>query len=358
MSSQDLQKDISSLLQNEVQQAIEKNEPLNITAGNSKVFYGRKPTGKELSIAEHQGILSYEPTELVIKARAGTPLNVIKKVLADNNQMLPFEPPGFNDNATLGGTIACNMSGPSRAYHGAARDYVLGTKTINGKAEILSFGGEVMKNVAGYDVSRLMTGAMGTLGVILEASLKVLPIPEAEITVTQSTTIDDALTTLHHLSSLPLPISASCFYKDTLYLRLSGTEKAIRASHKKIGGELLNDDNQFWHSVTEQTHDFFNTDQSLWRVSLASNTSALAVDADTLYEWGGALRWLKSDADNKTIRASNNSINSHTTLFRSTGERDQVFQALPDHLLKLHRNLKLAFDPHGIFNIGRMYREF
>ena len=191
--------DMSDQLQSEVLQAIEKGERLTVSAGGSKNFYGRSPLNseKKLNIANHQGIISYEPTELVIKARAGTPLKEIEQVLKENQQMLAFEPPAFGEGATLGGTIACNLSGPRRAYSGAVRDYVLGTKIMNGNAEILSFGGEVMKNVAGYDVSRLMAGAMGTLGVILEASIKVVPRPEAEITLVQNISTEEALAKLH-----------------------------------------------------------------------------------------------------------------------------------------------------------------
>ena len=279
------QVDISEQLKDQVQQAIDKKQPLSITAGGSKNFYGRKISGNELNLSEHQGILNYEPTELVITARAGTPLSVIENALVENNQMLPFEPPAFSESATIGGTVACNFSGPRRAYSGAVRDFVLGTKIINGHGDLLSFGGEVMKNVAGYDVSRLMAGAMGTLGVIVETSIKVIPRPEAEITLRQHTGIDDALTRLHQWSALPLPISASCFYKDGLYIRLSGAEKAIHAARKTIGGEILADADNFWLSVKEHTHDFFNTEKSLWRLSLASTTAPLSVAGDTFYEW-------------------------------------------------------------------------
>lgn len=358
MSQQTKQNDISVQLQDQVRQAIETGNALVIKAGGSKDFYGQTMTGNELSVAEHQGIINYEPTELVMTARAGTPLKIIEQTLSENNQMLAFEPPRFGDNATLGGTIACNFSGPRRAYSGAARDYVLGSKIINGKAEVLSFGGEVMKNVAGYDISRLMTGAMGTLGVLLEVSLKVVPKPEAEITMMQKRYVDEALTKLHQWSAHPLPISASCFYQDNLYIRLSGAEKAIRAAQKIIGGEVLNEADEFWRSVKEQKHDFFKNDQPLWRLSLASNSPVLSLEGDMLYEWGGALRWLKADTPQDQIWALSDSLNGHISLFRALDKGDRVFQTLPKHLLRLHQNLKQAFDPHGIFNIGRMYQTF
>lgn len=353
------QNDFSKQLQNEVLQAISTGKTLTIRAGGSKDFYGRRVTASNiLSIAEHQGIISYEPTELVIKARSGTPLKVIQQALAENKQMLAFEPPAYNEKTTLGGTLAGNFSGPRRAYSGAARDYVLGCTILNGKAELLTFGGQVMKNVAGYDVSRLMAGALGTLGVIMDASIKVVPMPEAEITFIQTISLDEALSKLHQWSRLPLPISASCFYQDKLYIRLSGTLKAIDKAGKTIGGKQLNNARIFWQSITDQTHSFFQSEQALWRLSLASNTAVLFPQENTLYEWGGALRWLKSNAAPATVRSDSHLINGHCILFRSTGSHNEIFQPLPAPLLKLHLRLKHAFDPYGIFNIGRMYPDF
>ena len=351
--------DLTQQLQAEILQAIAIGNSLTIKAGGSKDFYGRNVLADSiLSLAQHQGIISYEPTELVIKARAGTPLKVIQQALAENRQMLAFEPPAFNDKTTLGGTIAGNFSGPRRAYTGAARDYVLGTTLFNGKAELLSFGGEVMKNVAGYDVSRLMTGALGTLGVIMEASIKVVPMPETEITLVQSVNITAALAKLHQWSGLPLPISASCFYQDRLYIRLSGIEKALDNAGKLIGSEQLNNAHEFWRTIRNQSHAFFQSKQTLWRLSLASNIPPLALEGESLYEWGGALRWLKSDLSPQKVRSNAHLLNSHATLYRSNYQRDAVFQALPAPLLAVHQRLKQAFDPHGIFNIGRMYAEF
>ncbi len=358
MIQQDVQNDMTAQLQEQVSQAIKTRDKLIIRAGGTKDFYGRTVSGNELNIAGHQGITNYEPTELVITARAGTRLKIIEQMLSENNQILAFEPPAFGNNATLGGTIACNFSGPRRAYTGAARDSVLGSKIINGKAEILSFGGEVMKNVAGYDVSRLMTGAMGTLGVLLEVSLKVVPKPEIEVTMMQNIKREDTLAKIHQWSLLPLPISASCFYKGDLYIRLSGSEKSISAAQQVIGGEIMIEADSFWYSIKEQTHDFFKNDQSLWRISLASNTSDSSLIGDTMIEWGGALRWLKTDMSQDQIQKVSDSINGHISLFRTSEKRDKVFQLLPKHLLQLHRNLKQAFDPHGIFNIGRMYQVF
>lgn len=351
--------DITHQLQADVLQAIDTKNSVTIKAGGSKDFYGRcKREPTLLNVAQHQGIISYEPTELVIKARAGTPLREIETLLTENKQMLAFEPPYFADTATVGGTIACNLSGARRAYTGAVRDYILGTTIINGKAEVLSFGGEVMKNVAGYDVSRLMVGAMGTLGIILEASIKVVPMPEAEITIVQNISVDKALIQLHHWAALPFPISASCYYQGMLYIRLSGAEKAIHAAKLVMGGEVLTEAEVFWLSIKEQTHPFFNSDKSLWRLSLASNTPVLAEGKDMLYEWGGALRWFTQSLSETTVRESMSSVKGSLTLFRCLDGRNEVFSPLPTPLLAVHQHLKQAFDPDGIFNRGRMYQEF
>ncbi|MGD8811699.1 MAG: glycolate oxidase subunit GlcE, partial [Thioalkalispiraceae bacterium] len=219
--------DLTETIQAQVAEAVNNHQPLRIEGGNSKAFYGRELTGETLSLAEHSGIIDYEPAELVITARGGTPLAEIEAALAAQNQMLAFEPPAFGKRATLGGTIACGFSGNRRPYAGAARDYVLGCKLINGHAETLSFGGQVMKNVAGYDVSRLMTGAMGTLGVLLEVSLKVLPSPAREVTLVQQLSVEQALLKMNQLAGQSIPLSAGVYYDGHLYLRLSGAEQAV-----------------------------------------------------------------------------------------------------------------------------------
>lgn len=348
--------DKSEELQASVIKAIENKSPVNIQGGGSKQFYGRPSNGELLSIKPHQGVVSYEPTELVIKSYAGTPLKQIEQVLAENNQMLPFEPPSYGDDATLGGTIACNFSGPLRAYSGAARDFVLGTRIINGKGEILSFGGEVMKNVAGYDASRLMAGAMGTLGLMLDISIKVIPKSESEITLAHEIDAKSAITKMHQWARQPLPVSATCYHNSKLYVRLSGTEKSLAVAKKNIGGELIESSQSFWHSIKEQQHEFFNDNRSLWRISLASDTPELNINGDSLYEWNGALRWLLTEEPAEVVRAALND-DDNATLFRSSIILDDVFQPLPKQLLKLHRNIKQAFDPNAILNCGRMYKD-
>ena len=231
--------DISQQLQQQVQHAFEQKKALSIIGGNSKAFYGRTDeriaSAETIDLSGHCGVLNYEPTELVITARAGTPLHEIEKVLEDNGQMLPFEPPAYADSATIGGTIACNLSGPRRAYAGAARDFLLGCKIISGKGEILSFGGEVMKNVAGYDVSRLMAGAIGTLGVLLEVSLKVLPKAEMESTQFFQCSAVEALDKIHAWSQTPLPLLYAVLppAADRLIVRVLYLLRSISSNSKR-----------------------------------------------------------------------------------------------------------------------------
>jgi glycolate oxidase FAD binding subunit len=349
--------DLSQQLQARVRESIEARRPLCIRAGNTKGFYGRRPAGEDFDLNGHRGIIRYEPTELFITARAGTSLAAIEAVLADNNQMLAFEPPHFGAAATLGGTVACNLSGPRRPYAGAARDFVLGTRIINGRGEILSFGGEVMKNVAGYDVSRLMTGALGTLGVLLDISLKVLPRPETELTLAQTMSVQEALARMHSLAGQPLPLSASLYEGSTLYLRLSGTERGVNAARDRIGGDEVSDGAELWSGIREQRHAFFAGEQPLWRLSLASTATPEDLGGQWLYEWGGAQRWLRGDADPRTVRNLAQAHGGHATVYRGSRWRDAVFHPLPEGLLRVHRRLKQAFDPEGIFNPGRMYPE-
>ena len=363
--------DISQQLQQQIQDAYEQASALCIVGGNSKNFYGHKVSAETLNVSGHRGVLSYEPTELVITARAGTPLKEIEKLLDDNGQMLPFEPPAFGENATIGGTIACNLSGPRRAYAGAARDYLLGCKLINGKGEILSFGGEVMKNVAGYDVSRLMAGAMGTLGVLLEVSLKVLPKAELENTQLFHCTYAEAIAQMHAWSQTPLPLSATSFHDSILRVRLAGATKAVKAAVQTIGGESMDNAARYWHELKEQQLDFFTTDKPLWRISLASDNTSFAGDIgldenDFLDEWGGALRWLKRDVPAEKIQAAAAAVDGHAVLFRDDSSRGglqqpvsqlDIFQPLTPGLLRIHKNLKQAFDPKNILNPGKLYRE-
>jgi glycolate oxidase FAD binding subunit len=354
--------DISQQLQQQVQHALEQKTALSIVGGNSKAFYGlddsRLASAETLDVSGHRGVISYEPTELVITARAGTPLAEVEKLLDENGQMLPFEPPAFGESATIGGTIACNLSGPRRAYAGAARDFLLGCKIINGKGELLSFGGEVMKNVAGYDVSRLMAGAFGTLGVLLEVSLKVLPKAEKQSTQLFNCSSVEMLDKIHAWSQTPLPITASSFHDSTLRVRVAGAADAVVAAIQTIGGKTVDHADQYWLDLKEQRLDFFDTDRPLWRISLASDIDFFSADKESsfLYEWGGALRWLKTETPAEIIQQAAADNAGHAILFRHP-EQQTRFQALPPGLLHIHKNLKQAFDPENIFNPGKLYPE-
>jgi len=348
--------DISQQLQQHIEQAYADNTALKICGGGSKDFYGRNIQGESINLAEHRGIINYEPTELVITARAGTRLSEIENTLSEEGQMLGFEPPYFAASATLGGTVACNFSGPRRPYRGAARDYVLGCNIINGKAEQLHFGGEVMKNVAGYDVSRLMCGAMGTLGVLLDVSLKVIPRPEAESTVVLECDVQTAIDQMQHWVQQSLPVSATSYADGKLYIRLASNEASVKAAHKTIGGELTND-NEYWQQLKEQQHAFFDTEMSIWRLSLAPNAPPLNLQGDTVYDWGGALRWLRSNESADKIRHTLESLGGHATLFKNNSSQLDPFHELGSGIHTMHRQLKQAFDPANILNPGRMYAD-
>jgi len=351
------EQDMSQAILAQVIEARASNTKLNIVAGNSKRFYGREVTGQKLDVSGHTGIISYEPTELVITARAGTPLHDIETVLAAENQMLGFEPAAFADSASIGGTIACGFSGPRRAFTGAARDFILGSRIINGKAEQIHFGGEVMKNVAGYDVSRLMCGALGTLGVLLDVSIKVLPRPEAEMTLVFEMSAGEALNKVHKLARQSLPISATCFDDSLLFVRLSGTDGTVKAAQAQLGGDVMPEGAGFWQQLKEHKLDFFAPQKNIWRISLASNSPLLDLQGAQLYEWNGALRWLVSDMDEQDIRNEVARYDGHAICFRQCTKQQQVFHPLDSSLMKIHQTLKNAFDPHAIFNPGRMYAE-
>ncbi|HEX8957334.1 MAG TPA: glycolate oxidase subunit GlcE [Burkholderiaceae bacterium] len=333
-------------------------KPLRIVGGGSKDWYGNTLAGEPFDASAYRGIVHYDPTELVITARCGTPLAEVEAVLAENGQMLAFEPPHFGRaaigvHATLGGTIACGLSGPRRQAAGSARDFVLGAVLMDAKGDVLHFGGQVMKNVAGYDVSRLLTGSLGVLGLILEVSLKVLPRPAAERSLQFALNETEGIAKLNHWAGLPLPITASAWHEGQLSLRLSGAVAAVDAACRKLGGEELANAAAFWNGLREQTHAFFDT-PALWRLSLPSTTPPIALPGAQLIEWGGAQRWLKSDASATDIRAAAERAGGHATLFRGGDKAGGVFHPLAPAVLQVHRNLKAAFDPRGIFNPGRL----
>jgi glycolate oxidase FAD binding subunit len=350
--------------------------PLVITGGGSKAFYGNASTGEPLDTRAHSGVVDYQPKELVLTARAGTPLAELEALLAGHKQMLAFEPPRYSGAATLGGCVAAGLSGPRRPYAGAVRDFVLGVRMIDGSGQALRFGGQVIKNVAGYDVSRLMVGSLGTLGLLTEVSLKVLPRPAAEITLQFELNEAAAILNMNQWAGQPLPLSATSWHAGLLSVRLSGAASAVHAAQVKLGGEPLADAAGFWQRLRDQSTPFFDK-RNLWRLAVKSSTPPLQLGDAQWIEWGGAVRWLASDLPAAVLFEVAKSCGGHATLFRGavpspqpsprTGEGANVmpkainggnFSPLSPALRTLHRNLKQRFDPRGIVNRGRLYPDF
>jgi glycolate oxidase FAD binding subunit len=336
-----------------------ERKPLQLRGGGSKDFYGGPLAGDILDTRGHAGIVSYEPTELVVTARCGTPLAELESALAARRQFLACEPPRFA-GATVGGAVAAGLSGPRRAAVGSLRDFVLGVRIMDGEGRVLKFGGEVMKNVAGFDVSRLMTGALGTLGLILDVSLKVLPLPAGDASLRFEMPQDKALEAINRWAGQPLPLVASCWQDGVLSIRLSGAQAAVAAACQKFGGEPLAAAaaDEFWNGLREQSAAFFAGDASLWRLSLPSATPPLELPGAVLIEWGGAQRWLRGDSDAAQLREVAATAGGHASLFRGGDKTDGVFAPLQPALMEVHRRLKHSFDPYGVFNPGRLYPEF
>jgi glycolate oxidase FAD binding subunit len=329
---------------------------LRLRGGGSKDFYGRAAAGELLDTRGHAGIVAYDPTELVITARCGTTLADVETALEARGQMLAFEPPHFDGNATFGGAVAAGLSGPARATSGAVRDYVLGARIMDGRGRELVFGGQVMKNVAGYDVSRLMAGSLGTLALILECSVKTLPRPPARSTRRLELAQSHALEALHRWAAMGLCVSGTAWHDGVLSVRLSGASPAVETAGRVIGGAQVEADaDRFWRSVRDHRHPFFMHEaMPLWRLSLPATTPPLEMNAEQFVEWGGALRWLRTMADAAEVREIARRAGGHATLFRG-GDRTDVFHPLSPAVAALHRRLKSVFDPGGIFNPGRMY---
>jgi glycolate oxidase FAD binding subunit len=341
-------------LKERIREAAGRRTPLRLRGGGTKDFYGNEPRGELLDTSSHAGIVSYEPTELVLTARCGTPLYEVESVLQTNHQMLAFEPPHFGAGATFGGCIAAGLSGPRRASAGALRDFVLGARLVDGRGRELAFGGQVMKNVAGYDLARLVAGSLGTLALIAEASVKVLPIPAAEVTMEREVTHEEALETMNRWAGQPLPVSATAWHSGVLRVRLSGAAAAVRVARERIGGAEVHGAGAFWSAIREHADVSFAGDEPLWRLALPSSCPPLDLPGRMVIEWNGALRWLKGSAD---PREAARRAGGHATLFRAARKAGGVFAPLDPVLLRLHRELKAAFDPCGVLNPGRMYEE-
>ncbi|HIO97144.1 MAG TPA: glycolate oxidase subunit GlcE [Leucothrix sp.] len=375
--------DISKALQDQVKQAINNKQALSIFAGNSKRFFGnnffdnsdekddKSADAIPLDLSNHTGVINYEPTELCITVHSGTKLSELENLLAENNQILAFEPPHYSvnnqDTATIGGAIASGISGPRRAYTGSARDSILGVEIINGHGEIARFGGEVMKNVAGYDLSRMMLRSLGTLGVLLNVSIRVIPKPEHNMTLVFDASQSEALAYFQSLRKKLLPVTATAWFDGKASIRLSASAQVLQSCQDKVKGDVISDTNianKFWQDIRDHSHDFFSNDKPLWRFSLPPSTpEALSLDGEQLIEWSSAQRWIHSLTPANIIRDIAKSHKGYATLFNSKPCTNQsnlsdadVFPELAPELFALHKRLKDQMDPHGIFNPNRIYR--
>ncbi len=326
---------------------------IQIIGGGSKGFYGEKVEALPIDVTAHSGIIDYDPAELVITLRAGCNLREVEALLAAERQMFGFEPPAFAADATIGGMVACGLAGPRRAFAGAVRDFVLGVKLLDGRGESLQFGGRVIKNVAGFDVSRTMVGALGTLGIILEVSLRVIPMPERETTlVFEHADLEEHIRWINELGGEPYPISASSWCNGLSRIRLSGSDRGVSQAAQLLGGD---GDDTDWTRVKELEHDFFDPALPLTRVTLPPATPNLLGETAQLVEWGGAQRWVTGEVDVADMRRKLESTGGSVCAFRGHDAGVGVFQPLPPAMLKLQRSLKSSFDPAGIFNPGKLY---
>jgi glycolate oxidase FAD binding subunit len=344
--------DLTDRLSQIVREASAGGRPLEIVGGGTKRFYGRPPEGEILSMAGHCGIIDHEPSELVITARAGTPLARIEDQLAQHGQILGFEPPRLGAASTLGGVVAAGLSGPRRPFAGAVRDFVLGVRILDGRGRVMRLGGTVFKNVAGFDAFRLMAGAMGGLGVILDVSLRVSPAPAAEVTLALEEPWPQARARIAALARRPTPLSGAAHDGERLFLRLSGAAAAVAQTAGEIGGETT--DAEIWDRLREMRGPLLDAPR-LWRLSTPRAAPLEHLPGPALRDWAGAQTWLAGDASSAQVRRIAREAGGHAVLFRGATDGEAVFDTLPEPLIALHRRIKAAFDPMSVFNPGRMY---
>ncbi len=354
MSEHHLVKDFSE----QIVHVIDSKKKLFIRGGRSKAFLvDASCDASVLNTSDYCGIIDYEPSELVITVRAGTRLQSVESMLSSRGQRFAFEPPAYDNNTTIGGMVACGLSGSARPYSGAVRDAVLGVKMLNGKGEILKFGGQVIKNVAGYDLSRLMTGSFGTLGVILEVSLKVLPIPQAQSTIAIKADRKSILNSLHQLHLTIPNITGLAASEEEIYCRVSGGKTVVKQTVDSLPGQILKSGETFWKSLRNHQLDFFKDDKPLWRVSLPPAAEPLKIDVESMVDWGGALRWLKTEqTPTKIIKSAESSGGSAYQFHAGSGDRLPLFY-LSGGMAAIHKQLKHSFDPHDVFDTQTLYSE-
>ena len=342
-------------LQEQVLAAARGGQSLEIRGSGSKAFYGREPAGQVLSPVVHAGIIDYQPAELVMTARAGTALAEIRKTLAENGQMLGFDPPMFDSAGTLGGAVAAALSGPSRPYLGSVQDFVLGCQMLTGEGKVMRFGGKVIKNVAGFDVSRLMAGSLGCLGVILEISMKVVPLPKSQKTVAFEQPMGQAIQFMNTIAGRPLPLTAACWYDGKTRMRFSGSSAGVDAAIAEIGGDLDDSGSNFWDATRDHTYPFFSQPGRLLKASVTPATPGFDDETAQLIEWGGARRWAWGQDSEEAFSTQVRAHGGHVTVFRGGDRSGEVFPPLDPAVMKIHQRLKTQFDPKRIFNPGRMY---
>ncbi len=351
----DAQEAVLESLRERVRTAARNCRPLRLRGHGSKDFYGEALAGDVLELSSYAGIIDYEPSELFIRARCGTPLSVIEATLAAQGQHLAFEPPRPGADPTIGGVVASGLSGPARLYLGAARDFVLGARLLDGQGELLAFGGNVMKNVAGFDVARLLCGSLGILGILTEVAIKVLPRPRAERTVRLELSAADAVERFNRLAAQPLPLTACAWHEGQASLRISGAEPAVEAARVQLGGEVLDAGmaQAFWRDIRDYRLAHFSA-ATLWRISVPATTAPLPLPGAPLIDGGGAVRWYADLPPGTAVREIADAAGGTAQCWRAPERGTSRFAPLSPVVLELHRRLKARFDPHGIFNPGRL----
>ncbi|ABM61016.1 glycolate oxidase subunit GlcE [Halorhodospira halophila] len=350
--------DDTEALRARVAAAAAAGQPLSPRGSGSKAFYGNPGRGEALDLTGHRGVIRYQPTELMVTVRSGTPLGELEATLAAEGQMLPFEPPRFAGGGTVGGAVASGLAGPGRPFRGAVRDALLGVRVINGRGEVLRFGGEVVKNVAGYDLSRPMAGALGTLGVLLDVSLKVIPQPVAEATRTLEIAPESIWQRVHAAQAAGCPITGAVHDGERLHLRLSGAEEGVRAATRHLGGDTPEDGDAFWSALRDHTLAFFaDTGVPLWRLALPPAQPLPELPGGHLLDWAGQQLWLRSDAPAARVRAAAEAVGGHATRWRGADTATPAFHPPSAGVARLNRQLKQALDPHHILNPGRFAPE-
>lgn len=352
--------EIIAQLREQIEQARDAKTSLRIRGGGTKDFYGGPLMGEVIDMTCCNGVIDYDPGELVLTARAGTRLADLRTLLEQHNQQLPFDPPSFGLGATLGGAVASGLCGPKRMMYGPVRDHVLGVTVLDGRGRVLRFGGRVIKNVAGYDISRVMAGALGTLGILLDITVRLVPLPAAQQTLRFELTERAAIKKINRLQGQPGPWGASVWNDGHLHLQLAGADAAVRKAASQLGGQPLADSDaaDMWNDLREQQSLYFIEKPAstvLWRVAVPSTSPSLDLRGRQLIEWGGGQRWLYGESIQDTVRVRATQLGGHATIFRGGNRSEEIFTPLHPKLFSIQKSLKEVFDPHRIFNPSRLY---